>query len=265
MLIIIQEILYPLMCHTDEDEDLFENDPIEYIKAKYDIFEDFISPVNAARQLVHQVASKRKQMLEQSMVFCMQVLQNPQLLPRQKDGILHIVGAVAPILLKKNLYKDQVEMMLVSYVFPEFQSQHAFLRARAYWVLKQFAKIQFKSPDNLLIACSHIKQCILNDVHLPVNVEACIALQELLNDDESAMDEKVKENIAEHIKPIMIKMLNLIRDTENDDVSNVIQRLIYVYEDEISTFAVEIMQHLVSYQRLLLKRKNIRFFFIFFF
>lgn len=40
-------------------------------------------------------------------------------------------------------------------------------------------------------------------------------------------------------------MLNLIRDTENDDVSNVIQRLIYVYEDEISTFAVEIMQHLV--------------------
>ena len=45
----------------------------------------------------------------------------------------------------------------------------------------------------------------------------------------------------------MLKMLNLIRDTENDDVSNVIQRLIYVFEDEISTFAVEIMQHLVSF------------------
>ena len=37
MLIIIQEILYPLMCHTDEDEDLFQNDPIEYIKIKYGI------------------------------------------------------------------------------------------------------------------------------------------------------------------------------------------------------------------------------------
>jgi hypothetical protein len=95
-----------------------------------DIFEDFVSPVNAARQLVYQVASKRKQMLEQAMVFCMQVLQNPQLEPRQKDGILHIVGAVAPVLLKKNVYKDQVEAMLVSYVFPEFQSPHGFLRAR---------------------------------------------------------------------------------------------------------------------------------------
>lgn len=37
MLIIIQEILYPLMCHTDEDDELFENDPVEYIKLKYGI------------------------------------------------------------------------------------------------------------------------------------------------------------------------------------------------------------------------------------
>jgi hypothetical protein len=97
-----------------------------------DVFEDFVSPVNAARQLVFQVANKRKQVLEQAMVFSMQVLQNPQLPPRQKDGILHIVGAVAPVLLKKSLYKDQVEMMLVSYVFPEFQSSYGFLRARVY-------------------------------------------------------------------------------------------------------------------------------------
>jgi hypothetical protein len=41
-------------------------------------------------------------------------------------------------------------------------------------------------------------------------------------------------------------MLDLIRDTENDDVSNAIQNLIYVFEDEISTFAIEISQHLVT-------------------
>ena len=207
MLVIIKEILYPLMCHTDEDEDLFENDPIEYIKTKYDVFEDFISPVNAARQLVYQVTSKRKLMLEQSMIFCMQMLQNSHISPRDKDGILHIVGAVAPTLLKKNLYKDQVELMLVSYVFPEFSSSHGFLRARvsfnvffsnhkfhiiflkkSCWVLKSFAKVQFKSPENLVNACNYIKQCILSDPCLPVNVEACTALQEMLNDDESEIN-----------------------------------------------------------------------------
>lgn len=25
------------MCHTDEDDELFENDPVEYIKLKYGI------------------------------------------------------------------------------------------------------------------------------------------------------------------------------------------------------------------------------------
>lgn len=180
------------------------------------------------------------------MAFCIQVLQNPQLAPRQKDGILHIIGAVAPVLLKKSMYKDQVEMMLVSYVFPEFQSQHGFLRARACWVLRSFARVSFKNKENLMSACNSIKACILQDNCLPVNVEACCALQELLNEEEMDVDADVKQNVGQHIRDIMLKMLNLIRDTENDDVSNVIQRLIYVYEDEISTFAVEIMQHLAE-------------------
>jgi hypothetical protein len=61
----------------------------------------------------------------------------------------------------------------------------------------------------------------------------------------------VKENIGQHIRQIMLKMLDLIRDTENDDVSNAIQNLIYVFEDEISTFAIEITQHLVRNYSLL--------------
>ena len=51
-------------------------------------------------------------------------------------------------------------------------------------MLKSFAKVQFKSHDNLMNACNNVKNCILNDTCLPVNVEACIALQELLNEDE---------------------------------------------------------------------------------
>lgn len=247
MPVIIQEILFPLMCHTDEDDDLFENDPVEYIKQKYDVFEDFVSPVNAARQLVYHVTSKRKDMLQKTMMFSMQMLQNQSLQPRQKDGILHIVGAVAKILLKKVMYKDQVEQMLVTYVFPEFHSQYGFLRARACWSLKSFASIKFKSQDNLITVCNFIKHSILNDNCLPVNVEACIALQEILaSEEEVEVNEIVKQNIASHIQQIMLKMLNLIRDTENDDISNVIQRLIFVYEDEISSFAVDIMKHLVD-------------------
>lgn len=42
--------------------------------------------------------------------------------PKEKDGALHMVGSLADVLLKKKIFKDQVENLIVSYVFPEFSS-----------------------------------------------------------------------------------------------------------------------------------------------
>ena len=41
---------------------------------------------------------------------------------KEKDGALHMVGSLADVLLKKKIFKDQVENLIVSYVFPEFAS-----------------------------------------------------------------------------------------------------------------------------------------------
>ena len=35
MATIVQEIVFPLMCHSDEDEELWQTDPVEYIRIKY--------------------------------------------------------------------------------------------------------------------------------------------------------------------------------------------------------------------------------------
>jgi hypothetical protein len=32
---LIQEVLFPLMCHSDEDDELWNTDPQEYIRIKY--------------------------------------------------------------------------------------------------------------------------------------------------------------------------------------------------------------------------------------
>ena len=65
-----------------------------------DVFEDFLSPVIAAQTLFYSAASKRKEVLQKAMGFCMQVLTQPQVDPRQKDGALHMIGAVAEVILK---------------------------------------------------------------------------------------------------------------------------------------------------------------------
>lgn len=67
-----------------------------------DIFEDFVSPVTAAATLLHTAVSKRKQVLDPTMVFCVHLLNMPaeNRDPRQKDGALHMIGTLADVLLK---------------------------------------------------------------------------------------------------------------------------------------------------------------------
>ena len=42
-------ILFPLLCFSDDDQDLWDDDPHEFIRSKFDVFEDFISPNTAAQ------------------------------------------------------------------------------------------------------------------------------------------------------------------------------------------------------------------------
>jgi hypothetical protein len=52
------------------------------------------------------------------------IINTPTIDAKQKDGALHMVGSLADVLLKKKIFKDQVESLLSTYVFPEFQSPH---------------------------------------------------------------------------------------------------------------------------------------------
>ncbi|CAB4031374.1 importin-7-like, partial [Paramuricea clavata] len=129
---IIVEVVFPIMCYTDEDQELWEDDPYEFIRFKYDVYEDFVSPVTAAQCLLRSATEKRKQVLDPVMNFCVQILNTPAETrdPRQKDGILHMIGTLSDILLKKKKYKDHMESMLVHHVFAETTSPLGYMRAR---------------------------------------------------------------------------------------------------------------------------------------
>ncbi|MEQ2214928.1 hypothetical protein XENOCAPTIV_024038 [Xenoophorus captivus] len=136
---IIQDVVFPLMCYTDSDEELWQEDPYEYIRMKFGgetrahVFEDFISPTTAAQTLLFTACNKRKE---------------------------------------KKIYKDQMEIMLQNHVFPLFRSELGYMRARA--------------------------------------------------------------------------LLHIVRETENDDLTNVIQKMICEYSEEVTPIAVEMTQHLTG-------------------
>ncbi|CAN7998754.1 unnamed protein product [Ixodes hexagonus] len=238
---IVLEVVFPLLCHTDQDDELWNTDPHEYIRLKFDVFEDFLSPVTAAQSLVHTVCKKRKGVLQRAMAFVVSLLTNPSCSARQKDGALHLVGTVATLLLKRKMYKDQMEAMLVTHVYPEFGSPHGFLRARACWVLHYFCEIQFRSEANLLRAVELLTHCLLHDADLPVKVEAAVALQACLT-----CQEKAQSSVEPQIKEIALELLKIIRETENDDLTSVMQKIVCMYTEQIVPIAVEITQHLAA-------------------
>uniref|UniRef100_A0AAR2LL41 Importin N-terminal domain-containing protein n=1 Tax=Pygocentrus nattereri TaxID=42514 RepID=A0AAR2LL41_PYGNA len=238
---ITQEVVFPLMCYKDEDEKLWQEDPYEYIRMKFNMFDDHVFPATAAQTLLCKASRMRKEVLPQMMEFCHHILMDPNADPRRKDGALHVIGALADPLLKKRVYRDQMELMLQNYVFPLLNSNLGYLRARSCWVLHCFSPLKFHNELVLRNAVELVKQDLIADQEMPVKVEAAIALQTLVSNQEQA-----KIYIRPFIRPVMQELLHVIKETENDDLTSVIQKMICEYNQEVAVIAVDMTQNLAE-------------------
>jgi hypothetical protein len=206
------------------------------------VFEDLVSPLIAAQHFITQACTKRKGVLDPVLAFCISILQTPpeQRDCRKKDGALHVLGSVYEVLMKKK-YNAQLEPMLVSHVFPEFSNQLGYMRARACWMMRYFSEIQFTNQSHLQLGLQHVFNCLIQDKELPVKVEAAVAMQYLIK------SQKIAEDfIQPYVKPIIQELLVVIKETENDDLTSVMQELIETYADQIEDVAVAICSNLVS-------------------
>ena len=240
---IIKDIIFPLMSYTEKDAELWESDPYEYVRVKFDIFEDFVSPITAAQTVLHSVCKKRKDVLPETMTLLLGIINGGNTSPSQKDGALHMIGTMADILLKKKVYKNQMEQFLVSIVFPEFNSPHGHLRARACWMLHYFADVKYKDPNVLGQSFKLTIDSLLKPgEEVPVKVEAAIALQMML----SSQGDNTKAFVEPRIREITLELLKIIRETENDDLTTVMQKIVCSYTEQLIPVAVDMCKHLVE-------------------
>lgn len=242
MIAIIQDVIFPIMSFTEADEELWETDPYEYIRTKFDVFEDYATPVPAARSLLYTVCKKRKGILPKTMQVIMSIITSQSVDAKQKDGAWHMVGSLAEVLLKKKLYRDQMETMIVTYVFPEFASPHGHMRARACWVLQNFNEIKIQNAAVLAEIMRLTSSALLTNQELPVKVEAALALEMFL----SSQDQLAAGYIEPQIKPITLEILTIVRETENEDLTHVIQKIVCTFPEQLSTISVEMCQHLAT-------------------
>lgn len=169
------------------------------------------------------------------------MLTSPNAGNKEKDGALHMIGVLIDVLLKRQAYRDQLENILTTYIFPEIQNPAGHMRGRAFWVLQYFSDMKFKNPQILGEIMRLTANSILNDKELPVKVEAGIALKIFLNTQDDA-----GQFIKGQIKEITKELLTIIRETESEDLMNVLQRLVFTFSEQLYPIAVEICEHLAT-------------------
>ncbi|PGH18708.1 hypothetical protein AJ80_04361 [Polytolypa hystricis UAMH7299] len=242
---LIAHFIFPILCQTDEDIEMFENEPAEYLHRKLNVYEEVSSPDVAATNFLVALTKSRKKQTFNLLTFVNGVVSKyeaapeDQKLPREKEGALRMIGTLSSVILgKKSPIADQVEYFFVRHVFPEFRSPHGYLRARACETLEKFEQLDFKDANNLMVIYRNILDA-LADPSLPVRVEAALALQPLIR------HEVIRTSMQRNIPQIMQQLLKLANEVDVDGaLANVMEDFVEVFSTELTPFAVALSEQL---------------------
>ncbi|KAK5101841.1 Nonsense-mediated mRNA decay protein 5 [Lithohypha guttulata] len=242
--VLIKHLIFPVLCQSEEDLEMFTDDPTEYLHRKLNYYEESSSPDMAATNFLIALTKSRKSQTFAVLSYVNEVVTryesapDDQKLPREKEGALRMIGSLATVILgKKSPIADQVEYFFVRHVFPEFQSPHGFLRARACNTLEKFEQLDFKDENNLLLIYSNILKCMA-DQELPVRVMASLALQPLIR------HEIIRTAMQQNIPQIMHQLLKLANEVDVDSLANVMEDFVEVFSEQLTPFAVALSEQL---------------------
>jgi hypothetical protein len=254
---LISNIVFPFMCFTAADAELWETDPEEYQREAFQVIDDIYSPKAAAASIIIDLISIRKNdALPVYLSFVNTELNKYNQEPPQnrnyalKDGILFSIGSLRNQLKKAKQTRDSLEMMLLTHVFPEFENPRGFMRAKACWILGQFSTIRWSKPENMINGLRKILSC-LGSNELPVKVQAGLALTDFLNNPAA-----VKE-----VRPILPQLLQVflqnMNEMEHERVVQSIELLIDAFHEDMEPYAISIIQKMnETFLRLLEDEEN---------
>ncbi|KAF1802362.1 armadillo-type protein [Mucor lusitanicus] len=242
---LVAQFLFPQLCFSKEDEQLWTEDAVDYAHKKMDPLEDTSSKQHNAIMLLIDLAKNRyKHTFMSTLGFIHGVLNNYMETPedqkngRDKDGALCMIGALAPLIVGSSTeVEEMMEPFFVTHVFPEFKSRFPYLRARACDTARHFNELDFSNEQNLAILYQNVLDC-LRDPELPVRVQAALALQPMTR------HESICEAMGPNLPLIMQELLNLTNEIDIDTLATVMQNFVEVFASHLAPFAVQLCTQL---------------------
>ncbi|SCU78830.1 LADA_0A07954g1_1 [Lachancea dasiensis] len=244
--IILEHVIFPLLCPTEDTLETFDSDPQEYIHRNLETWDDDYSPDFAALSLLSTCVAKRgKSTLQPTVYFVTEKLNNGITNPAkifECESSLRILSNILDRLCHKSSpFVNDVENLLGSLVFPFFQSSHQFLKARVCEICSKLGDQQFKSEKTLQTIYNGIITCFMEDNDcLPVELLAALAVQAFIHVPE------FQGPISSSVVPMTQKLLRISNEIESDAVSGVLQEFVECFSEQLQPFGIELMNDLVQ-------------------
>eukprot|EP01103_Thecamoeba_quadrilineata_P012851 TRINITY_DN3421_c0_g1_i1.p1 TRINITY_DN3421_c0_g1~~TRINITY_DN3421_c0_g1_i1.p1 ORF type:complete len:708 (-),score=142.29 TRINITY_DN3421_c0_g1_i1:997-3120(-) len=242
----LTEIIFPLLCFSAADEECWREDPHEFLRKEFELIEDYNNAKRTATSFIVDLFNVRaKANLNPFMAFLIGVLNRylsappHEKSPQQKDGALLAIGSIANKLMRLSEYKKSLDDMLAVHVFPEFQSPHGYLRAKACWVFSQFSVVEFKNPGIFNSSVEMVLR-LMRDSELPVRVQAALTVRCLM------LLDTVEEKIEKILPQILEEFFNIMNEIDNDDLVAALEMIIDKYQEHIPPFAVNLCDRLAQ-------------------
>ncbi len=255
---IISHFIFPRLCFSMEDFEMWENDPEEYVRVKLDPFDELSSPQSSGVSFVVDLCKARKKaMFMPVLQFINATLSDASLrasnclsIVQVQEGALFLLGSLSKVLMASEV-QGQLESVIHSFVLPQLSNKEGFLRMRACWVIEEFDDLTY-SPEACVETLKSILSCLL-DAHLPVRVAAASALGAIID------NEAAQKFMPEHLGKTIEILLQLANEIQLDSIAYVLERLVQLFADELAPFAAQlclqlrdtVARHLEGYSNVL--------------
>jgi len=247
--VLMYEIIFPMMCFSEADAELWKDNPQEYIRKLYDPMGDLYNPRLAATNLLMTLAlpSKpfhAKDCLPRFLNFINTVLSKYQTDAakdfRAKDGCLYALGSLKKRLRTNEAYQAALEPMVIAHIIPEFQSPHGFLRSKACWVCAQYSRIEWQNAEALGAIVRHIL-ALMSDPELPVRVQAASSLKNFVR------IKKTKEIVQPMLEQMVGALFKLMNEIDNDAIIETLEYIIDKFGDNLANAALSLCRMLCEH------------------
>lgn len=244
-----QSFIFPRLCFSEEDDELWELDAVDFVRANLDPFEEIGSVSGSAATFVQTVASKRTKSAFMPLLEFVTSVVNAYPMERsakEKDGAFHLCRAMDLTMVNHEKVSGMLDSFFAQHVIPEMKSEHKFLRYRACDLVKAFDHngMQWSNNATLEAAFRGVMDCI-GDAELPVRVVAAEAIGSLIDHDE------VHAAMAPNAARLMQELLKLSDETDLDILSPTKSKVVANFGEELLPFSIQLTEQMAeSYLRL---------------